>query len=423
MLILLVIACSSDPRVPQGDWRNVAPAIAREVSVVDGGQLVRVEEAHWDFWAKVPPQPGVKVGDSLLLGDGPSVRLVVNGERLPNVLEIDQLAVVTPQVAALALAMPELPDDRASIASLHQDRAALHQRPVVAAGRVVKASMNVFDTNWYHIRDGSGDEATGDHDLTFTSSAVLAVGDVVRVEGPLTADKDLGFGYFYAAIMEDASVSRLDGAAVAHAQATMSAPVKLPPRDPQPTQGPTAPGGLDVRGLTLGASTDAEVDAWVAGLSCDREPALARRTVHLRCRDAQARWPAPGAPATELLVARPEEQAAIHHLSVARTHADAANAIADWQQAFDAAQTRLGEPLRSRPPTPDSRVDGRFAFNAAWRFDDLEVGLSVMRLRPDGSVTVRERWFIPGVEESLDDRGIGVHGAGTRSAPNPHVRR
>ena len=71
-------------------------------------------------------------------------------------------------------------------------------------GRVIKANKGIFGTNWYHLVDGSGGEGT--QDLTVTSSGSANVGDLVRARGSLTTDKDLGFGYFYPAIIEEAVI-------------------------------------------------------------------------------------------------------------------------------------------------------------------------------------------------------------------------
>ena len=50
-------------------------------------------------------------------------------------------------------------------------------------------------------------EAAGTHDLTVTTSSTAKVGDTVLVNGPLTLDKDFGYGYQYNVIIEDASVT------------------------------------------------------------------------------------------------------------------------------------------------------------------------------------------------------------------------
>ena len=82
----------------------------------------------------------------------------------------------------------------------------LSGQPVKVRGQVVKFTPNIMGTNWVHIQDGTGSGATGD--LTVTTSAVVAAGDMVTVEGPLTVNKDFGAGYKYAAIIENASITK-----------------------------------------------------------------------------------------------------------------------------------------------------------------------------------------------------------------------
>jgi len=79
-------------------------------------------------------------------------------------------------------------------------------KAVKVRGRVVKFTPNIMGTNWMHIQDGSGQGDTVD--LTVTTSAVVAIGDMVVAEGVLAVDKDFGAGYRYAAIIEKAAVTK-----------------------------------------------------------------------------------------------------------------------------------------------------------------------------------------------------------------------
>lgn len=96
-------------------------------------------------------------------------------------------------------------DGVTTIQSVFANREQLKDKPVSVQGTVVK-SNTVFGTNWYHIQDGSGAASSENHDLTVTSDDTVNIGDVVIVNGDLTVDKDFGFGYFYTAIIEDASI-------------------------------------------------------------------------------------------------------------------------------------------------------------------------------------------------------------------------
>lgn len=80
-------------------------------------------------------------------------------------------------------------------------------KEVVIRANVVKFSAAIMQTNWIHIQDGSGSAEDKTNDLTITTDATAAVGDVITVRGTLTADKDFGYGYKYALIIEGATVT------------------------------------------------------------------------------------------------------------------------------------------------------------------------------------------------------------------------
>jgi hypothetical protein len=95
-----------------------------------------------------------------------------------------------------------------SVAEVWAARASLADKEVVVRGKVVKFLGGIMGTNFMHIRDGSGAEANGDHDLTITTTEVASVGDVVTVRGVVHVDKDFGAGYRYPVIVEKASIQK-----------------------------------------------------------------------------------------------------------------------------------------------------------------------------------------------------------------------
>lgn len=199
-LCWLACAPEEDARVPE--WSRNA-AVAEVVEIVPAGdrRLLHVIEAQWDFWASVPAEPALAPGDHVWLASGKQRK--VEGR---DALVIDRVALATPaQLAAFEQLPP--PPGGTSIGALFADKAALAGQPVTVRGRIVKASYDVFDTNWYHLRDGTGSEADATHDLTVTTKAELEPGQVVVATGALTIDKDLGFGYFYPAIIEDGTIT------------------------------------------------------------------------------------------------------------------------------------------------------------------------------------------------------------------------
>ncbi|HEY3356533.1 MAG TPA: nucleotide-binding protein [Polyangia bacterium] len=100
------------------------------------------------------------------------------------------------------------PDGR-TVAEVNTGRAALKDKPVVVQGVVVKYNSGIMGKNWIHVRDGSGKAGSGDDDLTVTTQDTSSVGAKVRVRGTVRLDKDFGYGYKYATIVEGAKVEPL----------------------------------------------------------------------------------------------------------------------------------------------------------------------------------------------------------------------
>jgi hypothetical protein len=96
-------------------------------------------------------------------------------------------------------------EDGKTVAEIVTGRRELAGKEVLVRGKVVKFLPNIMGKNWLHLRDGSGSEGT--NDLTVTTDAMVAVGDLVLVSGVVSVNRDFGFGYSYEVILEDAKVT------------------------------------------------------------------------------------------------------------------------------------------------------------------------------------------------------------------------
>jgi NOL1/NOP2/fmu family ribosome biogenesis protein len=93
-----------------------------------------------------------------------------------------------------------------TIAELYDKKDAYAGKTVTIKGKVTKYTPAVMSKNWIHIQDGT--ESNGKFDLAITSDAEVKVGDVVTFEGKIGLNKDLGYGYFFDVIMEDAAARK-----------------------------------------------------------------------------------------------------------------------------------------------------------------------------------------------------------------------
>jgi hypothetical protein len=93
-----------------------------------------------------------------------------------------------------------------TVAAVWAERQDLAGQEVTIRGRVVKYSPEIMGKNWLHLQDGTGDADAGTHDLTVTTGGFAKVGDLVTVTGTVTVDRDLGMGYQYGVLIEQAEV-------------------------------------------------------------------------------------------------------------------------------------------------------------------------------------------------------------------------
>ncbi len=95
-----------------------------------------------------------------------------------------------------------------TVGDVFAKRAELDKKTAVVRGKVVKVSEGIMGSNWIHLQDGTGDAGKKTHDLVVTTQEHPAVGDIVTVNGTVSANKDFGAGYKYDVLIEKASIQR-----------------------------------------------------------------------------------------------------------------------------------------------------------------------------------------------------------------------
>ncbi len=196
-----------------------------EVLVSGGYTYVSVKTADGkDVWA-AGPETKVAVGDKVTLIGGMMMKDFSSptlGRSFPEILFVTGIQVGDAVVGAPEAAAPmgavggstaagavsteviAAPAGGVSIGDLVGKRAEYAGKTVTVRGKVMK-STNAMGKWFVHLQDGSGDVAAKTNDLTVTSATKADVGAVVTASGTLVVDKDLGAGYAYEAILEDAT--------------------------------------------------------------------------------------------------------------------------------------------------------------------------------------------------------------------------
>jgi len=95
-----------------------------------------------------------------------------------------------------------------TVAEVVASKARLKGTIVQVRARVTKVSEGILGKTWAHIQDGSGSASDASNDIVITTRDVIAVGDVVTVNGTVRLDLELGPGYRYAVLIDDAVMAR-----------------------------------------------------------------------------------------------------------------------------------------------------------------------------------------------------------------------
>ena len=452
---------------------NVAQAQALQVLHHQGETFALVREGSWEFWIKTPTQAHdapIKPGDLLLIGHGERhVKLRHEGlaRTFEEVLDVGQQIKVVTQAQSDRFIRVTPPPEGLSLEALYAQRQALAGEQVVVRGRVVKVNRGIFGAHWYHVQDGSGAKAP--HDLTITSSDEAQLGQIITARGQLTIDHDLGFGYFYDAILLDAKIdgakadptlgerpgdqaSGLIGGAPSAAKAgeakvgeakagaaaldvttTSQAPIdweaRIAAQQAQRLEGVTTPAPTrQVFGLTLGQSDAAQLTQWLKarGLDCPAEPSSRRMSTRHDCVQGLSGQTLPERPSagrlTQILLSYGDDEP-LGQVSVTRDHGDAMGAIQDYTSTVQAVREALGSPQQHQPITTTAPLKGELVrFVTTWQHQDLRAQVVLMKL---GRATrVIERWEHMSVRRHRERPGAKpIHGQPLTLAANPHIKK
>ena len=95
--------------------------------------------------------------------------------------------------------------DGKTIADIYAESDQLKDKVVSLRAKVTKMNNNVMGKNWITLKDGTGTKPG--IKIVATSQEAVKVGDVVIAKGKISTDVDLGRGYFYEVMMEEATFS------------------------------------------------------------------------------------------------------------------------------------------------------------------------------------------------------------------------
>lgn len=219
--LALAAACLVAQALP-----NAQPALLQgevlETQNVDSYTYLRLKTSEGEVWAAVPKtavKEGAKitVGSQMTMENFESKALKRKFDRIVFGVLVDGSAQpaarggVAPAAstgAPVAKVAKATGPDAKNVAEVVRGKAALKDKTVLVRGQVVKVNSGILGKNWLHLQDGSGSAADGTNDILVTTKDVVAVGDIVTVRGTVRTDVNLGSGYAYGVVIEDAAVRK-----------------------------------------------------------------------------------------------------------------------------------------------------------------------------------------------------------------------
>lgn len=241
LLALLTAACTTSkaetPKATNVATDTVPPAVRASAPIAAGGMItgtvreiipvesylyLRLDTANGELWtavneAKLDVGATVTVYNVLMMEQFASPTLkrtfakIYFGSLEPVAAPPTNAATATTGSSAatdaqVGVVAPARGSGAHIIASLWTDKDQLVRTTVAVRGVVVKYNAGVMGKNWIHLQDGSGNPNAGTHDIAATTLEEAAVGDTITVMGIVRTNVDVGAGYKYALLLENARI-------------------------------------------------------------------------------------------------------------------------------------------------------------------------------------------------------------------------
>nr|WP_315145666.1 hypothetical protein [uncultured Flavobacterium sp.] len=189
----------------------------KEVLQANAYTYLLVTEAEKDYWIAIP-KTEVTVGKTYTYEGGVEMKAFESKDlnrTFDSVLFVEGILDPNPPAAAKTTSTaPKVVSSKElskgitlakggiSVFDLYSTRDKLAGKTVILTGKVIKFMPEIMKKNWVHLQDGSN--FNGFNDITITTLEKVKIDDIVTLKGKVVLNKDLGSGYKYEILIEDA---------------------------------------------------------------------------------------------------------------------------------------------------------------------------------------------------------------------------
>jgi hypothetical protein len=185
-------------------WAAVSKApvsVGSQVSIVDAARMTQFESATLKrtFDVIYFGRLGTAERASTASGPLPPGHPPLDGH---GITSSPHAAAVAPPSSGTMKLTPAPGQNGYAIAALFAERASLDGKTARVRGHIVKATP-VQGLTYYRLRDGSSDEPSS-AELVVSSTAKATPGEVATFEGQVRSDVDVGIGFKYPVMLQEA---------------------------------------------------------------------------------------------------------------------------------------------------------------------------------------------------------------------------
>ncbi|MDD5151927.1 MAG: hypothetical protein PHC28_15855 [Flavobacterium sp.] len=222
-MLMVLVQCKSNNEKQEATTKEVVNPNLHKITVKEilnatAYTYLFVAEGEKEFWIAIPLTE-VEVGKTYSYEGGMEMKkfeskdlkrtfdsvFFVEGLMDPNPPVVAEKAVDTTKSNVTSTELSKgitLAKGAISIHDLFSGKENLAGKTVILTGKVVKFMPEIMNKNWIHLQDGSSFK--GSNDITITSLAKVKLDEIVTLKGTVVLNKDLGSGYKYDILIEDA---------------------------------------------------------------------------------------------------------------------------------------------------------------------------------------------------------------------------
>lgn len=188
--------------------QSIHKGVVLEMMQVENYTYVRIKENSKDTWIAVP-SIDVKVGDTIETSAGMVMRdfkSTTLKRTFPEIIFATKAYVTNSQDKSevLSKSTDKVPGVF-TISKLIDAAPSLNGKIVTFTGQVTKVNRKIMGKNWLHLKDDKLKDKNIDLVVT-TNEENIKIDDILTFEGTVETNKDLGAGYFFKIIIENAKI-------------------------------------------------------------------------------------------------------------------------------------------------------------------------------------------------------------------------